>query len=167
LPNTDYTQQGGYFVTICTHERRHLFGHIDKTGVMHCHEYGEIVWDCWRDLPNHYHNIQLDEFVVMPNHVHGIIFMIDNSDMGVEKREGLRTTPTPNKQHGLTEVIRALKSFSARRINQKRGVTGVAVWQRTFHDRVIRNETQLNRLREYTIHNPTSWAEDRYFSNEA
>jgi putative transposase len=166
LPNTDYTQQGGYFVTICTHERKHLFGHIDKSGVMHCNEYGEIVWDCWNDLPNHYQNIELGEFVVMPNHVHGIIFMIDNSDVGAEKREGFKPSPT-EKRYGLTEVIRALKTFSARRINQKRNVKGVAVWQRTFHDRAIRNEVELNILREYVLHNPARWAEDRYFSDEA
>jgi putative transposase len=166
LPDTDYTQQGGYFVTICTHDRKHLFGHIDKTGVMHCNEFGEIVWDCWHDLPNHYQNIELGEFVVMPNHVHGIIFMIDDTDLGEEKRDGLKPSPT-EKRHGLPEIVRALKTFSARRINQKRGVKGVAMWQRTFHDHFIRNETELNTLREYVLHNPARWAADLYFSDEA
>jgi putative transposase len=127
LPDNEYTQQGGYFVTICTHERKHLFGHIDKTGSMHCNTYGEIVWDCWRNLPNHYQNIRMDEFVVMPNHVHGIIFMIEAVALDTEKREGLKPSPTNKNQHGLTEIVRALKTFSARQINQKRGLTGVAV----------------------------------------
>jgi putative transposase len=166
LANTDYTQQGGYFVTICTHGHKHLFGHIDKSGVMHCNEYGEIVWDCWLDLPNHYQNIELGEFVVMPNHVHGIIFMIDDSELEAEKREGFKPSPT-EKRHGLTEIVRALKSFSARRINQKRKVKGIPVWQRTFHDHFIRNEAQLNKLREYVLNNPEVWATDLYFSDEA
>ena len=165
LPDYDYAQHGGYFVTICTYDRKHLFGHIDGEGKMNCNKYGDIVWDCWRDLPNHYHNIRLDEFVVMPNHVHGIIFMIDDSNPD-EKREGFKPSPTI-KRHELPEIVRALKSFSARQINRLRNVKGVSVWQRSFHDHVIRNEVELNKLREYVLHNPSLWAEDRYYSENS
>jgi REP element-mobilizing transposase RayT len=169
LSDNDYAQQGAYFVTICTYNRQHLFGDIDSDGIVHCNDYGNIVWACWRDLPKHYNNIQLDEFVVMPNHIHAIIFIVDATHLNSEKREGHRPSPTDcdcvKRRHGLTEIIRALKSFSARRINQKRNATGLAVWQRTFHDRIVRNDTELNKLREYVLHNPVLWAEDRYYSD--
>lgn len=129
---------------------------------MHCNALGDIVWQCWHDLPNHYANIELDTFVVMPNHVHGIIIMRD-TDVG----EGLRLSPTHDavskKRHGLTEIVRALKSFSVRCINVLRETAGTKVWQRSFHDHIIRNEASLNKLREYVIYNPALWEKDTFY----
>lgn len=168
LKGYDYSQDGAYFVTICTYKRQHLFGYVDKDGMMQLNDYGKIVRGCWQDLPDHYNNIELDAFVVMPNHVHAIIFIL-NPDTTSDVAAGLRpaTTPeSPSKKHGLTEFVRALKSFSARRINEKRNVAGVPVWQRSFYDHIIRDEISLNKLREYTLYNPAWWAEDKYYSEQ-
>ncbi len=126
---------------------------------MKLNSYGEIVWDGWHDLTTHYINLELDSFVVMPNHVHGIILLIDPIQV---VGEGLR--PSSTKKHGLTEIVRALKSFSARRINEKRNAVGKPVWQRSFHDRIIRNERELNKLRNYVNNNPAKWAEDTFYA---
>ena len=83
-------------------------------------------------------------------------------------REGLKPSSTnspPQKQHGLSEIVRALKTFSARKINKKRNQTGTSIWQRSFHDHIIRNDTKLTKLREYILYNPSLWAEDRYYSD--
>jgi putative transposase len=94
LKGFDYAEDGAYFVTICTDKQKHWFGRVDENGEMQCNGYGEIVLECWRDLPNHYLNMELDLFVVMPNHVHGIIF-INNLIPLITAGEGLRPSPTP------------------------------------------------------------------------
>jgi REP element-mobilizing transposase RayT len=125
-------------VTICVQEKdHHLFGEV-IAGKMQLSHFGEIVLKCWNRLPRHYPNAILDEFVVMPNHVHGIIL----------------TYP-------LSEIIRGFKTFSARRINELRGIAGVPVWQRNYWEYIIRNEGELQRIREYIINNPMKWEEDK------
>ncbi len=91
----------------------------------------------------------------MPNHVHGIIFF----EEWVEPvGAGLKPAPTtPIKRHGLSEIVRAFKSFSARRINESRRMPGISVWQRNYFERVIRDEDKLNCIREYIIYNPLKW----------
>src|SRR5512137_1336233 len=78
LPGYDYSQPGAYFLTLCTHERETLFGDV-VDDVMRLNDYGEIVAAVWADLPNHYPHVELDAFVIMPNHVHGIIVIADNA----------------------------------------------------------------------------------------
>jgi putative transposase len=82
LKEYDYSQPGGYFVTVCTQGHEHLFGEI-LDGEIKLNRYGEIVKECWHDLPNHYPCVKLDEFVVMPNHVHGIIIIMATVGAGL------------------------------------------------------------------------------------
>jgi putative transposase len=169
LKGFDYSEDGAYFVTVCTEAQKHWFGRVDENGEMHCNQYGKIVWECWLDLPKHYFNMELDLFVVMPNHVHGIIF-INNYIQPITAGEGLRLSPTLDpstiKRHGIPEFVRALKSFSSRRMNPLRGKNRPPIWQRTYWDNIIRNETMLNEVRQYTLSNPAKWAEDRFYSEE-
>jgi REP element-mobilizing transposase RayT len=140
LPHHDYASPGAYFVTVCTHERRCLFGDI-RDDAMHPNEMGQTIEACWRDLPHHYVNVALDTFVVMPNHVHGIV-----------------TIKTPRESvssHGLMQIVRSFKAFSARRI----GV--VPLWQRGYYEHVIRSDESLAKIREYIASNPIRWALDR------
>ena len=164
LQGYDYASEGAYFVTICTQNRVHLFGDV-VDGEMMLNTLGCIVETCWDDLPNHYHNIQLDAFVVMPNHIHGIIF-ISNHDVGAGfVREGFKPSlTTPPKHHGLTEIVRGLKTFSARKINQVRDTPGTSVWQRSFHDHIIRDPHGLDKIRAYIATNPARWHADSLFS---
>ena len=110
LQNYDYSRTGYYYVTICTYNRIEWFGIVCENKMI-LNDYGHICKMCWLDLFNHYDNVSCDEFVIMPNHVHGILF-IDNS-----QREGFK--PSPTSSFSLSEIIRGFKTFSAKRINEK------------------------------------------------
>jgi len=161
LRGYDYSSAGAYFVTICAWQRECLFGEVNG-GVTELSPYGRIVLNAWQDLPRHYRHIELDEFVVMPNHVHGIIVLHDDDSAGCDVRAGLKPalTAAPTKRHGLPEIVRGLKTFSARRINQLRDNPGAPVWQRNYYERVIRDERELDGIRQYIADNPQRWAED-------
>ena len=94
-------------------------------------------------------------FSIMPNHVHGIIVLC-SGDVGA----GFKPAPTETKQYGLPEIVRALKTYSSRRINEIRNTPGTPVWQRNYYEHIIRNDGELNRIREYIVNNPEQWEED-------
>jgi REP element-mobilizing transposase RayT len=155
LKNYCYASAGAYFVTICVPDRKCVFGDVNH-GVMVLNEQGKTVLCVWEDLPNHIGNIKLDQFVVMPNHVHGIIHITVGA--------GSEPAPTEfKKYYALPEIIRQFKTFSAKRINQMRRLAGVSVWQRGYYDRVIRNDRELNKIREYIFHNPKQWELDEFY----
>ena len=141
LPSYDYAEAGAYFITVCTFNRDCLLGEILEHE-MALNWAGRIVLECWNDLVNHYPYIETDEFVVMPNHVHGIVVLADELRTSVTADNvGAGLKPAPTRRHALPEIVRAFKSFSSRRINVQRGSTGVPVWQRNYYERVIRSET--------------------------
>jgi REP-associated tyrosine transposase len=142
LQGYDYSQAGAYFITVCTHGRIALFGEVIDNDVR-LNQIGMIVKEAWGNLLNHYLDIDLDAFVLMPNHVHGIIILPDGSDT----------------RHGIPEIVRGFKTFSARRVNERREKRG-ARWQRGYYEHVIRNEKALNRIRGYIANNPARWADD-------
>lgn len=161
LKGYDYSKAGAYYVTICTHKSENLFGEI-KNGEMILNEYGQIVYDCWFDLLSHYHNIELDFFVIMPNHFHCIVMIVGVDCVGVGfVGVGFKPTPTEmvknKKNHALPEIIRALKTFSARKINELRATKGSKVWQRNYYEHIIRNEKSLEKIREYIVNNTNNW----------
>jgi putative transposase len=170
LKDYDYTQPGAYSVNLCTQGRVCLFGKVvpgafsTDTTRMILNDAGHLIQDCWHDLPRHYLHVELDAFVVMPNHAHGIIVLSDDDlPVGAGLRPALNPAPasdiTPMRA-GLPEIIRALKSFSARQINAMRNTPGAAIWQRDYYEHIIRNETELQAIREYIINNPTGWDRD-------
>jgi REP element-mobilizing transposase RayT len=97
--------------------------------------------------------VELDTFVVMPNHVHGIIVLTEPAGAGLK--------PAPTKKPPLSEIIRAFKTFSSRRINALRDMPGISTWQRNYYEHVIRDEDVLSRVREYIATNPLRWELDR------
>ncbi|MDD5702689.1 MAG: transposase [Dehalococcoidales bacterium] len=152
LPGYDYTGQGAYFITICTCDHQNLFGHIsqDKMCLNPC---GESVDSVWKGLPLHYPEVKNDVFIIMPNHVHGIIIIQE------ARRAGPRPAPTQN--HPLAEIVRAFKSYSTRRINEHRHSQGRSVWQRGYYEHVIRSEKELAAIGEYILCNAAKWETDR------
>ena len=152
LRGYDYSQKGIYFVTACTQNREHLFGKIEK-GEMQMNDAGQMVEFTWFDLPNHNPPIVLDEFVVMPDHVHGIILITDGNAV----RAGSEPAPTIPTRHPLSETVRQFKTFSAKHVNQIRGVTGIPVWQRDYYEHIIRNDVELEHVRQYIATNPKKW----------
>jgi len=152
LSSYDYSLPGAYFVTICTHNRQCLFGTI-KNDIMSLNPYGEIVQECWKDTPQHYSGISNDIFVIMPNHIHGIIIIHETKDRSGSK-------PDPTKRYPLSEIVRAFKAYSSRRINERRNSRGVSIWQRSYYEHVIRSEKEHHEIGEYIIYNPAKWAMD-------
>lgn len=112
--------------------------------------YGNIVDTCWRDIPRHYQEITNEIYMIMPNHVHGIVTIQDTS-----KRSGLK--PDPTQIHPLSEIIRAFKTFSSRKISELRHTAGIPVWQRSFYEHVIRSEAEYSQIADYILGNPVKW----------
>ncbi|MDP2601261.1 MAG: transposase [Deltaproteobacteria bacterium] len=176
LRGYDYAQAGGYFVTIVTKDRVCLFGQM-VNGKIRLTDGGRIIQATWNELPNHYPGVECDVFVIMPNHVHGIIVLVEDdggvgsNDVGAglkPAQPGLRPTTAPRAglkpaptRHGLPEIIRGFKTFSARRINDMRKTPGFPIWQRNYYEHIVRCENELTRIREYIANNPLQWDMDR------
>jgi REP element-mobilizing transposase RayT len=133
-------------------------------GVIRHSAEGEIVGRIWLCLPNHYPNVEIDAFVVMPNHAHGLVILRGHVGAGFKPAptscEGSLTVEPVGRHHSLSEIVRGFKALSARRINDLRGRRGAPVWQRGFYEHVIRDEEDLDRVRRYIEANPTCWADD-------
>jgi len=160
LKGYDYSQAGAYFITLCTRDRACLFGEV-VDGEMRWNDIGRMVKTIWDELPNHDDRIGLDAFVVMPNHVHGIIVIThpiaprpNITDSGVI-RGAMNRAPT------VGEIVRAFKSRVTITIHRQRDAMGTPVWQRNYYEHIIRDEPSLNRIREYIVNNPTQWLMDR------
>jgi REP element-mobilizing transposase RayT len=159
IRNFDYTSEGVYYVTQCVHNRRHIFGEI-KNGKMHLSSIGEMVQNAWLGLPRYDPRVSLDEFIVMPNHIHGII-VIDSD--GLESHRGRARGPAPtNSYHPLSlpDLLQRFKSWTTRQYLDISPPSAGRLWQRTFYDHVVRNDTDLRRIREYIRHNPANGETD-------
>jgi putative transposase len=171
LSTFDYNRAGTYFLTICSFRKEFIFGEIDEQA-MRLNENGEIVKRWWCALPDRFQTIRLDEMVIMPNHVHGILT--------IQKASGQNASPCVGAIHelplqknktsdhsGLRErrrmlLARALGYFkmnSAKEINRLRDMPGAPVWQRNYYERIIR-EDELIHIRKYIRNNPQAWGED-------
>ncbi len=164
LKGYDYSQAGAYFVTVCTQDRECLFGEVTD-GSMQLNEYGRIMCEEWLRSAGIRREIELDEYVVMPNHVHAIIAIIDHGrgDRPVAPtRENTQfhrvTRPRPKS---ISALLGGFKSAVTKRINQARGTLGLPVWQRNYYEHIIRSESELARIRQYIANNPAQWALDR------
>ena len=163
LPDYDYSLPGVYFVTACTRNRQLLFDSPDAK---------LAVESAWNSLLDVFANIELDEFVVMPNHNHGIVWIIGEGAYrlhpGTWKNDDIRRDgrpPVSTEKHlkfeTLSNITGAFKTTAATRINKLRGVIGAPVWQKSYYDRIIRNDYELEQIQEYIRNNPIKWEEDR------
>lgn len=172
LQGYDYSRPGSYFITICTHNRECLFDTI-VDGEMVLNEFGRIVSQEWVKTGEIRDEIKLDRWVIMPNHFHGIVW-IKTTGNGISRcrrgdrpgRGTARRAPTV-EQFGkpvvgsLPTIVRAFKSAVTKRINQLRNTPGMKLWQRNYWEHIIRNDDELNRLRQYIMDNPMKWETDR------
>lgn len=165
LKGYDYTQNGAYFITICTYNRLPMFGEIVEDG-MRLNQHGKIVVSCWDEIPQHYPNVELDVFVVMPNHVHGIVIITtphDKPNLPVEAQyiAPLRgATPNNVAPNSLGSIVRSFKGAVTRNINRLPNASNNPIWQRNYYEHIIRNEASLDVIRNYVVNNPAKWAED-------
>ena len=172
LRDYDYSQNSAYFVTICTHQGTGLFGDV-VDGDMVLNEWDKIVQSCWHAIPEHYPTAELDTFVIMPNHIHGII-VIKNGNVEAQDIAPLQPTDQPTRgatstnvtPNSLGSIVRSFKAAVTRRIRQSLPMDDhTAIWQRNYYEHIIRNQESFNQIREYIVHNPGKWTEDILFSS--
>ena len=164
LKGWDYASAAAYFVTICTYQRQNLFAN---------EQFYRIVENSWQNIPDHPHArfVKLDEWIVMPNHLHGIIIITEticrdveyesttspDKDILISDASSLRSAPAGS----LGVIIGNFKSVVTRRINRIRKSQGGKAWQRGYYERIVRNDRELNAIRQYICDNPQRWSEDR------
>jgi REP element-mobilizing transposase RayT len=160
----DYTSNSAYFVSICTKDQAWILGEVVNDAVQ-LSDLGQICQECWMLIPNHFTHTKLDRFVVMPNHVHGILFL--------GERDAIQAHKVPEREQfgrpirgSLPTIIRSYKSAASRLANKTQGTTGASFWQRDYHERVIRDEKELNAYRDYIISNPSTWESDKNNPNQ-
>lgn len=160
----DYSLPGYYFITICSHKRKNLFGCINNFKMVP-NDSGVIIINCWNEIPNHFKNVELDYYQLMPNHFHGIIIINSSTEnVGDElpvsgnNHKGLgEGKPFPyHKLISLSDIIGYFKYKSTKTINNLLH-SSCKIWQRSFYDHVIRNEKELFEIRKYIEQNPMKW----------
>jgi REP element-mobilizing transposase RayT len=183
LPDYDYSSPGAYFVTICTAKRKSIFGEIIENELK-INEMGNIAYNCWLNITDHFLNTELDEFIIMPNHIHGIIMIKPRRGMAStcpsqentpDPRRGMASTcpsglPVSNPYErkfgkpqtgSLGIIIANFKSIVTKRIWELTA-SKTPIWQRNFYEHIIRSERDLNAIREYIRDNQAKWEKDEY-----
>lgn len=181
LSKWDYSSNAAYFITICTADRKHYLGTIIDTK-MQLSSIGEFAYKCWKDIPNHFPHFYLDEFVVMPNHVHGIVMIeksyIDNNSLPriaearhalplrkIEIKDDEEKPRHPRYQNQgkntISSMVGSFKSAVTKYSNENKLRFE---WQTRFHDHIIRNSDEFNLIREYIISNPANWDNDKFYT---
>ncbi|KAA3646209.1 MAG: transposase [Chloroflexi bacterium] len=165
LPHYDYSQAGAYFVTVCAYNRVAILGEVIDESVK-LSPIGEIVQNAWEEIPAHFETVELDEFVVMPNHMHGIIWIREDSSnrVGAQHAAPLQKTDRPNVKPGsLGAIMRSFKAAATKRINALGPDACQRVWQRGYYDHVLRDDEDLHNHRKYILDNPPKWTLDEYY----
>jgi len=152
LAGYDYGSNGAYFITVCTRNRENYFGEIDENAALITTAAAQIVVDCWQAIPTHFPFVVLNAFVLMPNHLHGILFF-DKPDYN----DGQPNQFGPQIDN-LAAVVRGFKAGVTKQTRTQQIDFG---WQPRYHDRVVRNDDELNRIRTYIDNNPSQWQQDR------
>jgi REP element-mobilizing transposase RayT len=170
LRGYDYSQAGAYFVTICVQQHQCLFGKV-VNAEMDLNDWGTIANECWLAIPEHFPYVELDEYGVMPNHVHGIVVITDDQrgvSSGVQLNAATGDVPrdTSNpfsmmspKRKTLSVIIRTYKAAVTTRCRELNRHD--FVWQGSYHDHIIRNEREWNAIAKYICENPANWNADR------
>ena len=160
LKGYDYSQAGLYFITIVCQDRAHLFGKI-KNGEMVLNDAGCIADECWLEITNHFPNVVLREFVVMPNHIHGIVELKTEfaAAVGANYHSPLRS---PSKTIG--SIVHGYKIGVTKWIRHNTDARNV--WQRNYYEHVIRNHVECQRLSKYIMNNPQRWDNDKFKSHD-
>lgn len=167
LKGYDYSQAGAYFITICVQDRACLFGKIIN-GKMILNEMGQIAYDEWLKTSELRKNVELDVFVIMPNHIHGIIILNGRGELHSPNNNTPNTnsgecnSPLRGPSNNIGAIVRGYKSSVTKRLNLLN--IGCAVWQRNYHEHIIRDEQSYQRISDYIINNPTKWEDDKFYS---
>jgi REP element-mobilizing transposase RayT len=173
LAGYDYAAGGAYFVTICTAGKECLFGKVID-GRIALSSFGEIVWEEWHGSANVRRELELGPFVVMPNHVHGIVTIVGDGHVvgatGGRPRVGAPSEsrasaarPYGPSQRSVGSFVAGFKSAVTRRVNALRQTPSAPIWQRNYYEHIVRDEDDYFRIAEYIENNPRGWPEDDYY----
>jgi len=175
-PHWDYRWAGAYFITICTHNRIHYFGEIEN-GAMQLSQVGVIADIFWYEIPHHAKNVELGAFVVMPNHIHGILILTGDDDDNVDVNVNVETghalsLPITDKtiaqqrfqnigKNSVSSIVGSYKSAVTKHANR---LGYEFAWQTRFHDHIIRDKTSFEKISNYIINNPANWQDDQFLN---
>jgi REP element-mobilizing transposase RayT len=157
LKEYDYSNPNWYYITICTKDKKSVFGDV-KNGKLVLNKFGLIAKNEWIITRDIRPNIDLDYYIIMPNHIHGIII--------IESRGVMHYAPTnefKSPSQTLGSIIRGFKSVVTKKINRVKNTSGSTIWQRNYYDHIIRNEQDLYRIRKYILLNPFKWEMDEHY----
>ncbi len=165
----DYSADGIYFITICTQNREHYFGEIIK-GKMQLSNIGVLADVLWHEIKHHARNIELGAFVVMPNHIHGILILNGNTPVETLHATSLQNANGKNeqmsmispKQNSISTIIRSYKSAVVKHAHR---LGCDFAWQSRFYDNIIRNQQSYNNVSNYIVNNPVNWQSDNFFQS--
>ena len=157
LGGYDYTQGGVYFVTICTYHLAPMFGQIVDEQVL-LNDLGRLVDKEWRRTTEVRPSVEIDLYVVMPNHIHGILFLSDSQHTG--QSAGRTTLPA----NSLGSIVGQFKSVVTKRSRKLANPPTLPLWKRNYYDHIVRNDADLDRIRRYILVNPAQWSEDKFFA---
>lgn len=164
LQRYDYSCAGAYFVTICTQNRECLFGEVVDE-VVRLNNAGKVVEECWQEIPSHFPQVELDEFVIMPNHVHGILVIGDPGGAAAERANDRANDYSPLQKkrpagtsRTIGSIVRGFKIGVTKWMRQTHPI--YEVWQRNYWEHIIRDEAELAQTREYIRNNPVRWELD-------
>ena len=187
LKEYDYTQFGAYYITLCTHGKQCVFGNV-MNGQMILNDIGKMADEWWKKLPDKFNSISIDEYCVMPNHFHGIIQIVGADTQMFRADTWVRPYGTvvdpapvgahprvrPNDQHprvcpSISTIVQWFKTMTTNEYirnvkNNRWPPFDKHIWQRNYYERIIRDDGELNHLREYIIHNAIQWENDDYYS---
>ena len=167
LQGYDYSQVGAYYITVCTRDRECLFGDV-VNGQMKLNEAGKIIQSVWEGLPHFYEGIELNAFIIMPNHVHGVIVIwaqvgaIHEFPLSaIGKSLTIVERVSDRRRMLLAKLVGRFKMVTAKQINALRGSSGQPLWQRNYYEHVIHDGRSLNHIRQYIADNLVQWGFDR------
>ncbi|MFN9398166.1 MAG: transposase, partial [Dolichospermum sp.] len=183
LKGYDYSQSGLYFITICCYQRECLFGNIMNSQII-LNNFGQLIKEEWLKSAEIRKEIEFDDFVIMPNHFHGIVIInqeinsdfmkndvdFQDNNVGANGRSPLQQIQSSRpkismKPKSISSLIAGFKSATTKKINIIRNTPQNPVWQRNYYDHIIRNDESLARIREYVQNNPLSWENDQLHPN--
>lgn len=175
LQTWDYSKNGAYFITICTQNREHFFGNI-QNGMMQLSEIGKFAERYWLEIPEHFPFVELGNFVVMPNHVHGILIINKIDDLSlsesVETRQCLVSTTiklnttigsSRFQNQGKNTISSIVGSYKSIVTKMSRQTHSNFAWQSRFHDHIIRNSQSFENIQNYIFENPLNWKNDKFY----
>lgn len=160
LRRYDYSQNGAYFITMCTYDRQNIFGTF-PVGAIHespdnfkLSKNGEIARSMIESLPNRFPEIQLDQYVIMPNHIHILV--------SIDRERAIHESPLRGKRSIISNIVGYLKMNISKRIHMSNhGI--IEIWQRSYHDHIVRNQEEYKEIRKYIDENIVKWQDDRYY----